>query len=241
MYTRVLYQFFSFSANQRHKNACKKTNKDKLGFHSLNSLIRQPNFIIYKCTYRLCFFFSRYSLRKIINVEQKPDVVKGDRYLLELELVSTLETRQLVRLSEYVYLRKALGGLCIPQGLQWRRDAIVHLIVTIKNQAKWLYSFIRTVSEAYRKSGDERFKVVVVDFESQDANVEEMLNKSSIRHRYTLVKRAGSHHVTQGLIDAVSTITDPHAIIVLCDIHLDLPPTVMESIRKVGLNCTVRT
>ena len=50
-----------------------------------------------------CFFDRRFELNEIRNVERKTDPKRGDRYLIEVELLDVTSGNN-VMLSEYVFM-----------------------------------------------------------------------------------------------------------------------------------------
>uniref|UniRef100_A0A8C8LTW1 Beta-1,4-N-acetylgalactosaminyltransferase n=1 Tax=Oncorhynchus tshawytscha TaxID=74940 RepID=A0A8C8LTW1_ONCTS len=201
-----------------------------------------------------------YTLLRIINVEKRRDSARGNRYLVELELME--RGRNVVRLSEYIYLllhRGRLGGdslentefipasappgatpwgtayanplLCQPVMLQWRKDVMVHFVVPVKNQARWVQQFITDMEELHRQTKDDNFSIIIVDFESTDMDVEQALRESTVP-RYEYLRREGNFERSAGLQIGVDTIEDNHSIAFLCDLHIHFPHNILESIRK---------
>lgn len=189
-----------------------------------------------------------YTLLRIVNVEKRRDSARGNRYLVELELME--RGRSVVRLSEYIYLllhrskhgeesrentdsaltspltlttppshtpssssaRAAASPastayakplLCQPLALRWRRDVMVHFVVPgqwgvqgeggavqmwhlgfcpppVKNQARWVQQFISDMEELHRQTQDDNFSIIIVDFESEDMDVEKALRQSGV-------------------------------------------------------------
>lgn len=225
-----------------------------------------------------------YTLLRIINVEKRRDSARGNRYLVELELME--RGRSVVRLSEYIYLllhRSRQGDespentdsvlasapaaapssatpshatppppttkpparagatpwstayakplLCQPVMLQWRRDVMVHFVVPVKNQARWVQQFISDMENLHRQTKDDNFSIIIVDFESDDMDVEQALRESSVP-RYEYLRREGNFERSAGLQIGVDTIEDSHSIVFLCDLHIHFPHNIVESIRK---------
>ncbi|KAM9377794.1 N-acetyl-beta-glucosaminyl-glycoprotein 4-beta-N-acetylgalactosaminyltransferase 1 [Pholidichthys leucotaenia] len=228
-----------------------------------------------------------YTLLRIINVEKRRDSARGNRYLVELELME--RGRSVVRLSEYIYLLLHRGRqgeeslentdsvpasapasppsaatpslttqpppppaptkspahpaatpwstayakplLCQPVMLQWRRDVMVHFVVPVKNQARWVQQFISDMENLHRQTKDDNFSIIIVDFESDDMDMEQALRESSVP-RYEYLRREGNFERSAGLQIGVDTIEDSHSIVFLCDLHIHFPLNILESIRK---------
>ncbi|XP_053780555.1 N-acetyl-beta-glucosaminyl-glycoprotein 4-beta-N-acetylgalactosaminyltransferase 1 isoform X1 [Desmodus rotundus] len=197
----------------------------------------------------------RYTLLRIVNVEKRRDSARGSRFLLELEVRERGGSR--LRLSEYVFLRlpgaraadadgdpespgpapaaSALPDgrpeLCRPLRLAWRQDVMVHFIVPVKNQARWVAQFLADMAALHARTGDSRFNVVLVDFESEDMDVERALRTARLPS-YQYLRRTGNFERSAGLQAGVDAVADPSSIVFLCDLHIHFPPNILDGIRK---------
>ena len=103
-----------------------------------------------------------------MRVEEKEDPEKGSRYFLELQ-VGDLQTGSSHILAEYIYRPlEENATLCYPKGMQWNRTADVYLIVTFKNDGRWVHHFIKNIEQIVRETEDPHLHVVIFDFESPD-------------------------------------------------------------------------
>ncbi|KAB1251288.1 N-acetyl-beta-glucosaminyl-glycoprotein 4-beta-N-acetylgalactosaminyltransferase 1 [Camelus dromedarius] len=197
----------------------------------------------------------RYALLRIVNVEKRRDSARGSRFLLELELQERGGGR--LRLSEYVFLRLpgARAGdtdgdgespeptpavsahpdgrpeLCRPLRLAWRQDVTVHFIVPVKNQARWVVQFLVDMAALHAHTGDSHFSVILVDFESEDMDVEQALRAAQLP-RYQYLRRTGNFERSAGLQAGVDAVEDASSIVFLCDLHIHFPLSILDSIRK---------
>ncbi|MGH0156899.1 UNVERIFIED_CONTAM: hypothetical protein FKN15_032561 [Acipenser sinensis] len=204
-----------------------------------------------------------YTLLRIINMEKRRDSARGNRYLIELELLE--RGRRVVRLSQYIYLllhrsrhKDSLENsegtppsttstlphtppqwgtsyskplLCQPLGLQWRHNVMVHFVVPVKNQARWVQQFITDMEFLHQETKDDNFSVIIVDYESEDMNVEKALRDSKLP-RYHYMRREGNFERSAGLQAGVDSVEDSHSIVFLCDLHIHFPLNIVESVRK---------
>nr|XP_006004520.1 PREDICTED: beta-1,4-N-acetylgalactosaminyltransferase 3 [Latimeria chalumnae] len=200
----------------------------------------------------------RYKLRQVVNLEKRVDRIRGNRYLLELELLE--DGARSVRLSEYIFLlnpapdqeeqdmrqriwqsrqqrrRRILTVsqellLCKPKGFAWKHNANVHFVIPVKNQARWVQKFISDMEQLYWETQDVNFNVIIIDYSSDDMDVEKALKRSTLR-RFQYVKLQGNFERSAGLQTGINLISDQHSIVFLCDLHIHFPPNIIDTIRK---------
>ncbi|XP_051544668.1 beta-1,4-N-acetylgalactosaminyltransferase 3-like isoform X2 [Myxocyprinus asiaticus] len=178
-----------------------------------------------------------FSLLRVLNVVRREDNAVGSRYLVELELVGPQGQKVLV--SHYVYAPQMEMDqnaqtdpiLCSPKEFSWNPSATVHVIVAVKNQARWIIQFIREMEKIYRVTGDKHFNVIIIDYSSSDVDIKERLKKAKLPS-YQYRKMEGNFQRSGGLQAGIDLVEDEHSILFLCDLHLYYPVNVINYIRK---------
>ncbi|KAA0721161.1 Beta-1,4-N-acetylgalactosaminyltransferase 3 [Triplophysa tibetana] len=175
-----------------------------------------------------------YSLLRVLNVVRRQDNGKGSRYLVELELVGSQGQKVLV--SRYVYAKQTetpqqLPTLCSPKQFNWNPSATVHVVVAVKDQARWVVQFIREMEKIYRVTGDKNFNVIIIDYNSSDMDIEKRLKNGKLPS-YTFKKMQGNFQRSGGLQAGINLVEDAHSILFLTDLHLYHPLNLLNSIRK---------
>eukprot|EP00112_Aurelia_sp_Birch-Aquarium-sp1_P010151 Seg2181.2 transcript_id=Seg2181.2/GoldUCD/mRNA.D3Y31 product="N-acetyl-beta-glucosaminyl-glycoprotein 4-beta-N-acetylgalactosaminyltransferase 1" protein_id=Seg2181.2/GoldUCD/D3Y31 len=173
----------------------------------------------------------KYTLKKIVNVEENHDVIKGNRYLIELDLKIKGRGEKSFRLSKYIYQKLGSVNLCEPEGFQWNPHTTVHVIVPVKDQGRWVQHFIDNMEKIYLETLDPHLNVIIVDFNSTDIDIEKSLRNSMLK-RYQVIKLDGPFQRALGIQAGSDAVKDPHDIIFTCDLHLEIPSSLIYSIRK---------
>ncbi|KAF4091881.1 hypothetical protein AMELA_G00042040 [Ameiurus melas] len=179
----------------------------------------------------------QFSLQRVVNVVKRADEGRGNRYLLELDLMEASGAR--VRLVHYVYVLKMRNIqsvktellLCNPHNFLWNPDASIHIIVPVRNQARWVQKFIADMEELHQVTGDNNVNIIITDYSSTDMDIEQALKDSRLPKSQYL-RLTGNFERSAGLQAGINLITDNHSIVFLCDLHLHFPLGFFESVRK---------
>ncbi|XP_016075096.1 PREDICTED: N-acetyl-beta-glucosaminyl-glycoprotein 4-beta-N-acetylgalactosaminyltransferase 1 [Miniopterus natalensis] len=178
----------------------------------------------------------RYALLRIVNVEKRRDSARGSRFLLEPGACR--------RGGAAGWRLAREGKLSVPRGkgrqrpwsdgapcaVRSSRAQRPHLL-PVKNQARWVAQFLADMAALRARTGDSHFSVVLVDFESEDMDVERALRAAQLP-RYQYLRRTGNFERSAGLQAGVDAVEDASSIVFLCDLHIHFPPNILDGIRK---------
>ncbi|XP_065665035.1 N-acetyl-beta-glucosaminyl-glycoprotein 4-beta-N-acetylgalactosaminyltransferase 1 isoform X3 [Hydra vulgaris] len=176
-------------------------------------------------------FHNRFKLHSIVNVENAYDSAKGNRFLIELALEDSNAMNQIRRLSVYVFRPLKSDNLCYPKNFQWNKNAMVHLILTVKNQGAWVQQYVESLSNIYAKTKDENFNLIIIDFESFDVNITELMKRSILPH-WQVITQTGRFHKTSAIQNAINSIKEQDSIALQTDLHLEFPLNFIDDSRK---------
>ncbi|KJE97765.1 beta-1,4-N-acetyl-galactosaminyl transferase 3 [Capsaspora owczarzaki ATCC 30864] len=172
-----------------------------------------------------------FTLKQIVNVVRKFDHGRGvTRFLIEVDVTRKSSPGKPERISEYV-LRPAGGALCYPRQFAWNKEATVHIVIPVKNQVAWMAHLIENMEELWDETGDNHLNLVIVDYSSTDGDYEAMMRNSRMKS-FTFIRKPGNFERAGGLQAGIDSITDPDAIVFTCDLHLEMPATLIDDIRK---------
>ena len=185
------------------------------------------------CLYNFIFIiYRKYELKNVLNLEQNEDELKGNRFLVELELYDNTANRS-VRFSEYVYQKRGQQKLCYPEGFKWNKSAMVNVILTAGgNQGKWVNYFIDNMARLYQETKQNNFNVIIVDFHSPHLDIKRALEESGLPN-FVLLENSGKFHKTLAIQQGLDFVQDPNEIVFQCDLHINIPSSFIDEIRKV--------
>ena len=167
-------------------------------------------------------------------MEENHDEGTADRYLVELEL-QEIASGKSARFSEYVYKPWGAETLCSPEGMAWNKSAVINIILTTgNNQGRWILHFLKNMARIYNKTKDSKFNVIIVDFDSKDLDLENVLKQAAIpSYQYAIIK--DKFRKVVGLNQAADLIRDPNSILFVMDLHIDIPYHFLDDVRKVSV------
>ena len=168
---------------------------------------------------------------ELLNLERIDSEVLGNHYLLEAKV--SLRTAPMKKFLISHRIQK-MGRIFCLSTVVTQKNAFVYIVIIVQNQARWLQHFIDNINKIYQQTKDEFFGVLIVDFNSKDLdNTSNIIKRTlKIKHYEYIYIESGDFKKVLGQKIALQRVTDPNHIIFNCDLHLNLPITLLEVIRK---------
>ena len=85
-----------------------------------------------------------------------------------------------------------------------------------------------------KSTNDQKINIVIVDYGSEDLNIKQLLQESSIKNFQVVnLQRNLTFRRAEALQKAADAVNDPNGILFLCDLHLSMPKDLFPLIRQV--------
>ena len=89
-------------------------------------------------------------------------------------------------------------------------------MVGVKNSQHWVRYLVENTESIYRDTRDDRFSLIIVDYKSDDVNVELLLRESSLKN-WILIRVERDLHPADGINLALSQVPDGDSIFFTAD------------------------
>lgn len=166
-------------------------------------------------------------MEKLKNIENHMPL-----YMMQLEFkVDGLDYKQ--RVIQYVY-QVNTTSICQPIHLKWYRDAVINVIIVLKDHEKAIKLFIDRFEQVFEKSLEVDLHIIIVQFGQSAIDIKAHVDNTSLVQRYSVIYMDGLYSRPRGMNRAVSLAKGDHAIILTCDVHTDIPDTLFEDTRTVS-------
>ena len=176
--------------------------------------------------------FPKLELYKIVNIEKYQHQAPVARYLIEILVYPRGNTSEISVISQTFFSTNTPADTFCQHSLL-KRDTppFVHIIVGVKNLGHWAIDLVENMERIYQDTRDEAFSLIIVDFESQDIDMELLLRKSSLKH-WTLIQVEGSFLRSGGINLALDQAPIGDDIFFAADLTLGFPSSMLDYIRK---------
>ncbi|XP_065659547.1 uncharacterized protein LOC100206109 [Hydra vulgaris] len=162
----------------------------------------------------------------IVHIEENKEEILGKRYFVEVDVINSGSTYR----SSGWFFKYKNGSVCKPSGYVWRSNEKIYLLTPVKNQSRWFKFLVDSLNHIITTTGEKSLHLIVVDYESNDGNVSEIL--TSTKFPYTLLLKKGNFSKVKGLNAAVKSIIEDDALMFVLDLQIQIPLFLFDSIRK---------
>lgn len=129
------------------------------------------------------------------------------------------------------YVIKRSGSLCEDKEFQFDPNAMVHIVIPVRDQGAWVLHLLENLEAIYRATKDDRFNLILVDYKSTDLDVQAALENFQLPH-VKLVTLPPPFSRAAGVQAGIDAVSNPNDIILTCDLHLEIPPGLLAEVRR---------
>ncbi|XP_028393943.1 uncharacterized protein LOC114518197 [Dendronephthya gigantea] len=169
-------------------------------------------------------------MHRLVSIKEKRDRRNGSLILMDA-IIKGPGTNSTYYDSQYFYLDKSLSTICQPPGYIVGRDVTVNIIVVAKRQTRWLRHFLVNMERIYVKTNDKHINVIIAKYGHDDEELMEEYKRSRLPSIRT-VRHRGAFDKRKAIRLATKKIKDKNSIIFLMDLHIIIPDTIIQLVRK---------
>ena len=165
----------------------------------------------------------------LLNLEKSLSDVRESKYFLEGKLRLNESPNEVYLLSQAIHIEN--GSFCTPKRAP-NLKAFVHIVIIVKDQKRWIRYFLENVNKIYAQTNDDQFGVIIVDFNSREMRVDKIMKLTLKLKHYQHIPMSGPFNKVRGQNKAIDSVLNPNDIIFTCDLQLNIPINMIDSIRK---------
>eukprot|EP00794_Sanderia_malayensis_P014092 gene14092-15564_t len=179
-------------------------------------------------------FDSDFEIEKIKRIEKYKDKSnRRSRIFFESEIRHAVRKKTLT-IASYFFENGRYLELCYAYKYKWNPKALINIIITVHKQRQWLRYILSLIKKISLETNDEQLNVIVAEFaadETQPLN-QVFIETQLPRYQYITLQQQQHFVKLKGIQAGLDLVQDPQSIVLLMDLHIQIPNNFFELIRK---------